>query len=85
MITIQNEGSMLTEGVEYSVGTNDGKVFNRVVFKGLKNFGGKNMMCFETENKSQVTINPSYNSFTIEDNGQWPTPEDLNKTQEDNK
>jgi hypothetical protein len=70
---------MLIEGIEYSVGTNDGKVFNRIVFKGLKNFGGKNMMCFETENKAQITINPSYNSFTIEETGQFPSPEDLNK------
>lgn len=76
---ILNEDSMLTEGIEYSVGTNDGKVFNRIVFKGLKNFGGKNMMCFETEDKAQVTINPSYNSFTIEETGQFPMPEDLNK------
>ena len=32
---------LLTEGIEYSVGTNDGKVFNRVVYKGTKSFGGK--------------------------------------------
>ena len=70
---------LLTEGVEYSVGTNDGKIFNRVTYKGTKNFSGKAMMCFETENGSQVSINPSYNSFTVEENGQFPTPEDLNK------
>jgi hypothetical protein len=79
MKPIHNEETMLIEGIEYSVGTNDGKVFNRIVFKGLKNFGGKNMMCFETENKAQITINPSYNSFTIEEIGQFPSPEDLNK------
>ena len=37
------------------------------------------MMCFETENKSQVSVNPSYHSFTIEEQGQFPTPEDFNK------
>jgi len=70
---------LLTEGIEYSVGTNDGKIFNRVVYKGTKNFGGKTMMCFETENGSQVSINPSYNSFTVEEQGQFPMPEDLIK------
>tara|TARA_R110002110_G_scaffold198925_1_gene409578 strand:+ start:90 stop:344 length:255 start_codon:yes stop_codon:yes gene_type:complete len=68
---------LLTEGVEYSVGTSDGKIFNRVVYKGTKSFGGKNMMCFETDKGSQLSINPSYNSFTIEENGQFPMPEDL--------
>ena len=67
----------LNEGVEYSVGTNDGKVFNNLVYKGSKNFGGKNMMCFENKYKSQITINPSYNSFTIEEQGQFPSPEDF--------
>lgn len=70
---------LLTEGIEYSVGTNDGKVFNRVVYKGTKSFGGKSMMCFETEHGCQVSINPSYNSFIVEEDGQFPTPEDLNK------
>ena len=56
----------LSEGVEYSVGTSDGKVFNKLVYKGSKNFGGKN---------------PSYNSFTIEEQGQFPMPEDLGNQQ----
>jgi len=72
-----NESEMLTEGQEYDVGQNDGKIFNRVIFKGTKNFYGKNMMCFEDGNGSQITVNVSYNSFTIEENGQFPMPEDL--------
>ena len=76
--SVMQEG-LLAKGVEYSVGTSDGKVFNRVIYKGTKSFGGKNMMCFETNNGSQLSINPSYNSFTIEEDGQFPTPEDLNK------
>ena len=72
---IFDEEAMLTEGIEYTVGTNDGKVFDRIIYKGTKNFGGKNMMCFETEDNAQVTINPSYNSFTIEDSNQFITPE----------
>ena len=73
------QDGLLVKGVEYSVGTSDGKIFNRVIYKGTKSFGGKNMMCFETNNGSQLSINPSYNSFTIEEDGQFPMPEDLNK------
>ena len=76
--------NMLEEGVEYSVGTNDGKVFNRVVYKGTKYFAGKHIMCFETENGCAVNVNPSYYSYTIEENGQFPTPEDFNKTERSN-
>ena len=76
--SVMQEG-LLVKGVEYSVGTSDGKIFNRVIYKGTKSFGGKNMMCFETNNGAQLSINPSYNSFTIEEDGQFPMPEDLNK------
>ena len=34
-------------------------------------------MCFETEQGSQVSINPSYNSFTIEEDAQYPEPLDF--------
>ena len=76
--SVMQEG-LLVKRVEYSVGTSDGKIFNRVIYKGTKSFGGKNMMCFETNNGSQLSINPSYNSYTIEEDGQFPMPEDLNK------
>ena len=73
------DNELLERGLSYSVGTNDGKVFERIVYKGTRNIMGKNIMCFETENKAQITINPSYNSFTIEETVQFPSPEDLNK------
>ncbi len=73
---VLDEG-LLTEGLEYTVGVNDGTVFQRVVYKGTKSFNGKPMMCFETENKSQLSVNPSYHSFTLEEYTQFPTPEDL--------
>jgi hypothetical protein len=68
---------LLTEGIEYTIGINDGTMFKRVVYKGVKLFNGRPMMCFETENKSQVSVNPSYHSFTIEEQGQFPEPEDF--------
>jgi hypothetical protein len=68
---------LLTEGLEYTIGINDGTMFNRVIYKGIKLFNGKPMMCFETEQKSQLSVNPSYHSFILEDNTQFPVPEDF--------
>ena len=39
-------------------------------------------MCFETENKETISINPSYFSYTIEDSGSFPMPEDFNNNKE---
>jgi len=75
---------LLVEGLEYTVGINDGTVFNRVIFKGTKSFNGKPMMCFETQHKSQLSVNPSYHSFTIEENDQFPQPEDFNHNNKEN-
>ena len=73
---------LLTEGLEYTIGINDGTVFNRVIFTGTKLFNGRPMMCFETEHKSQLSVNPSYHSFTLEDSTQFPVPEDLENNKE---
>jgi len=58
---------ILIEGCEYSVGTNDGKEFGKIAFEGYKKLFGKTMMSFRTNNNRQVTINPSYMSFAIEE------------------
>jgi hypothetical protein len=68
---------LLERGLIYTVGTNDGKVFNRIVYKGTRNVMGKNIMCFETEHKESISVNPSYFSYSIEDNGEYPQPEDF--------
>jgi len=60
------EESVLAEGQEYTVGTNDGCQFKNVKYKGTKNYNGKQIMVFTTQNKQQLTINPSYHSFTLE-------------------
>tara|TARA_B100001142_G_scaffold319850_1_gene363906 strand:- start:600 stop:866 length:267 start_codon:yes stop_codon:yes gene_type:complete len=78
---IQLDDDLMKKGNEYSVGTNDGKVFNRVIYKGTRYFAGKHIMCFETEEGSQVNINPSYYSFSVEEKGQYPMPEDFNLKQ----
>tara|TARA_R100000742_G_C4275970_1_gene96753 strand:- start:958 stop:1254 length:297 start_codon:yes stop_codon:yes gene_type:complete len=82
---ISIDEGVLSEGVEYSVGTSDGKIFNGLVYTGTKNFAGKSMMCFKTQHDSQVTINPSYNSFTIEEEGQFITPKDLERKLDESK
>mgnify|MGYP003119276201 CR=1 FL=1 len=73
MITIPSnkknsfDDKLLAEGQTYTVGINDGVHFKKVIFKGTKLFNGKEMMVFSTEEQQQITINPSYHSFTIEE------------------
>lgn len=71
---------LLKQGMSYTVGTNDGKVFDRVVYKGTRNVLGKQIMCFETQHRESVNVNPSYFSYSIEDNGEYPQPEDFGLT-----
>ena len=71
---------LLKQGMSYTVGTNDGKVFDRVVYKGTRNVLGKQIMCFETEHRESVNVNPSYFSYSIDYNGEYPQPEDFGLT-----
>ena len=71
------DNELLEKGLVYTVGTNDGKVFNRIVYKGTRNVMGNQIMCFETEHRESVSVNPSYFSYSIEDNGEYPQPEDF--------
>ena len=68
-ITTQDayDDSLLAEGSEYTVGTNDGAQFKRVIFIGTRLYHGKPMMVFKTRDSRQVTINPSFHSFVIEE------------------
>ena len=68
--------SLLHEEECYTIGTNDGKEFRRVVYKGTKLLNGKRMMVFTTEDSRKLTVNPSFHTFTIEEQP-LPTPEDL--------
>ena len=72
--------SLLNEEECYTVGTNDGKEFRRVVYKGTKLLNGKPMMVFKTEDNSRLTINPSFHTFTIEELP-LPQPEDWENKQ----
>ena len=68
--------SLLTQEECYTIGTNDGKEFRRVVYKGTKLLNGKPMMVFKTEENTSLTVNPSFHTFTIEEQP-LPQPEDL--------
>ena len=61
------DDGLLHEGKTYSVGTNDGKEFRSVIYKGTKLLNGKPMKVFKTAgiSKEQLTINPSFHTFTI--------------------
>ena len=58
---------LLIQGSQYTIGTNDGKEFKKVSFVGFKQLNGKPMMVFKTNHNKQVSVNPSYYSFTIEE------------------
>lgn len=57
---------LLAEGCEYDVGIQGGTSFKDVVFVGTKQRYGKPIMVFSTKDKRQITINPSYHTYTIE-------------------
>ena len=59
--------SLLIQGSQYTIGTNDGKEFKKVAFVGLKQLNGKPMMVFRTMENKQVEVNPSFHSFIIEE------------------
>ena len=62
------DDGLLEEEKTYSIGTNDGKEFRSVVYKGTRLLNGKPMMVFETVNEQQLTVNPSFHTFTITEN-----------------
>ena len=68
------DSNLLTEGSIYTVGLNDGTTFKKSVYVGTQLLNGKPIMVFDTtitvkgvEKSKQLTINPSYHSFTLEE------------------
>ena len=59
------DDALLTEEECYTIGTNDGKEFRRLVYKCTKLLNGKPMMVFKTEDQEDLTVNPSFHTFTI--------------------
>ena len=65
---VSYDDGLLEEYKTYSVGTNDGKEFRTVIYKGTKLLNGKPMMVFQTLDGQQLTVNPSFHTFTITEN-----------------
>tara|TARA_R100000789_G_scaffold99984_1_gene108242 strand:- start:4224 stop:4433 length:210 start_codon:yes stop_codon:yes gene_type:complete len=63
--SISYDEGLLKENHMYSIGTNDGKEFRKILYKGTKLLNGKPMLVFETVDSKQVTINPSFHTFTL--------------------
>ena len=62
------DNSLFAEGVEYTVGINDGNMFKQAIYLGKKMHNGKAMLVFAThENEKQIIINPSYMSWAMEE------------------
>ena len=70
------DDALLSEEECYTIGTNDGKEFRRVVYKGTKLLNGRPMMGYKTEDNTSLTVNPSFHTFTIEEQP-LPQPEDF--------
>ena len=66
--SISYDEGLLQENCTYSIGTNDGKEFRSVTYKGTKLLNGKPMMVFETQDNGRLTINPSFHTFTLTEN-----------------
>jgi hypothetical protein len=52
----------------YNIGTSDGVQWQSLTFTGYKFINGKKIMAFVTETSQQLTINPSFHTFILEDN-----------------
>jgi|TARA_R100001163_G_C4979510_1_gene136200 hypothetical protein len=69
MITVKQNpvknDSLLQENELYTIGLSDGREHQRVKYLGNKLLNGKPMMVFATTDQRQITINPSFHTFTI--------------------
>ena len=60
--------SIVAEGIQYIVGTNDGRIHKKAIFVGKKMLNGKEWLCFKMHKTDKpLTVNPSYMTFALED------------------
>ncbi|MBC8147470.1 MAG: hypothetical protein H8E98_05740 [Bacteroidetes bacterium] len=60
-----NEG-ILAEGLPYIVELNTGTSFENVIYSGMKYMNGKQLLVFHTKDNRQLSVNPSFHTFTLE-------------------
>ena len=69
----------------YTIGTNDGSEYRQAIFTGTKLYHGKPMMTFKTSyDEQQITINPSFHSYTIQETIIETTEPKSEKKEKDN-
>jgi len=68
MITVKtntNNDELLIKDELYTVGLSNGTERVRVKYLGTRPLNGKPMMVFKTPTDRQITVNPSFHTFTI--------------------
>ena len=62
--TNTNNDELLINDELYTVGLSNGTEWVRVKYLGTKPLNGKPMMVFKTPTDRQITVNPSFHTFT---------------------
>ena len=62
--TNTNNDELLIKDELYTVGLSNGTEWVRVKYLGTKPLNGKPMMVFKTPTDRQITVNPSFHTFT---------------------
>tara|TARA_R100001244_G_C5085756_1_gene115130 strand:+ start:315 stop:530 length:216 start_codon:yes stop_codon:yes gene_type:complete len=65
MTTTINNEDLLQKDHLYTVGLSNGTELHRAKYIGNKLLNGKPMMVFKTSTDRQITVNPSFHTFTI--------------------
>mgnify|MGYP003650528481 CR=1 FL=1 len=60
-----NNNELLIKDELYTVGLSNGTEWTRVKYLGTSHLNGKPMMVFKTSESRQITVNPSFHTFTI--------------------
>tara|TARA_R100001244_G_scaffold112902_1_gene83570 strand:+ start:322 stop:564 length:243 start_codon:yes stop_codon:yes gene_type:complete len=60
--------NVLTEGIEYTIGTNDGVTFDKVKYLGSAQIFGKKVLKFSTVDNQNLMVNLSFHTFILEYN-----------------
>ena len=63
--TNTNNDELLIKDELYTVGLSNGTEWVRVKYLGTRPLNGKPMMVFKTSTDRQITVNPSFHTFTI--------------------
>ena len=67
--------SVCIEGLKYTVELNTSTVFNNAVYLGTKKINGKTILIFSVKGDRQLGINPSYHTYTLENESEFEEDE----------